>query len=212
MRKPPLSMSSAAADSLWATRSRSAPSRTRMSSSMSWGRVNMSGGPAGAFVDELVQQHAGDHVQGFEDTLALVGARGEGRHHHFAVVEEKLEVFERRGVGDVALVILDDEGDVGEVLFEGADVLLKVGEAFHVFLHFVVLRISDEHNAVHAAEHQLAGGVVDHLAGHGVKLKLGAKSLDRHRLDWQEVEEERSVGTRRKGDELALVLLQCLHI
>src|ERR1041384_8279511 len=88
MRKPPLSMSRAAVDSLWVTRSRSAPSRTRMSSSMSWGRVNMSGGPASTFVDEFVQQHAGDHVQGLEHALALVGARGEGRHLHFAVVQE----------------------------------------------------------------------------------------------------------------------------
>jgi len=40
-----------------------------------------------------------------------------------------------------------------------------VFEGLEILFHFVVLRIGDEHDAIHAAEHDLAGGVVDHLAG-----------------------------------------------
>src|SRR5262245_10743412 len=72
MRKPPLSMISAAVASVWATNSRSVSSSRRTSSSMSWGRVAILCGLGNALVDVFLEQHPGDHVQALEHALALV--------------------------------------------------------------------------------------------------------------------------------------------
>jgi hypothetical protein len=53
---------------------------------------------------------------------------------------------------------------------------------------------ADEHHAVDALEHQLPGGVVEHLAGHRVELDAGLEAGDRADVDRQEVEEEGTVG------------------
>src|SRR5438445_7383135 len=73
MRKPPLSMTRAEVASLLTSRSSSKASIRRMSSSINWGRVGISGGSASALVDELVEQHAGNHVERFKDAFAFVG-------------------------------------------------------------------------------------------------------------------------------------------
>src|SRR5208283_4887233 len=96
MRKPPLSMISVAIASVLAMNSRNTPSRWRMSSSISWGRVAMSGVLRNALVDEFVQQEARDHVQRLEHALAFVRRGAERRHLHFAVVQQVFHVFHGR--------------------------------------------------------------------------------------------------------------------
>src|SRR5512145_851314 len=110
MRNPPLSMIRAAVASLLARSSNSSSSSRWMSSSMSWGREAMSCVLRRSLADELVEQHAGDHVEGFKDAFALVGGGGEGRDLDFAVVEQKLHVFDGSDVGEVAFVVLEDVG------------------------------------------------------------------------------------------------------
>ena len=59
-------------------------------------------------------------------------------------------------------------------------------------------------DAVHALQDQLAAGVVEDLAGHGVEVEAGLEAAHRAELEGQEVEEERAVGLGGEGDELAL--------
>ena len=96
--------------------------------------------------------------------------------------------------------------DVGHIHLQGAQIVFQIGEALDVLLHLLVLRIGHEHDAVHAAQHELTGGVVNDLARNGVKLELGFESLDRHGLDRQEIEEQRAVGAGRQRDQFALLL------
>ena len=110
-----------------------------------------------------------------------------------------------RGVRQVALVVLQHVGNFREVELEGIQVVHEILEALDVFRHLFVLRIGDKHDAVHAAQHQLPRRVVNHLAGHGVKLELRLEALDGHRLNRQKIEEQRAVGTRRQRHEFALV-------
>ena len=107
---------------------------------------------------------------------------------------------------------MQDVGNRIEIHLQRLQILLQILEGLHVLLHLLVLRVGDEDDAVHAAQHELARGVVNHLAGHGVELELRLEALDRHRLDGQEVEEERAVGRRGERDELALVPLLRLHM
>src|SRR2546422_6908763 len=84
MTNPPLSMRKAMEASLLKQRSSSAELISLMSSSMSCGSVDMgsadewdgSGDLALALRDELLEQQPRDHVQGFEDAFAFVGAGG----------------------------------------------------------------------------------------------------------------------------------------
>src|ERR1700729_1233716 len=92
MRNPPLSMMSAFDASVLAMNSRSVVSSGWMSSSISCGKVTMSCVLRNALVDEFLQQQARDHVQRFKHALAFVRGRGEGRHLHVAVVEQKIHV------------------------------------------------------------------------------------------------------------------------
>src|SRR5471030_213114 len=126
MRKPPLSMISAAVASVLAMNSRSVSSKRRMSSSISWGRVSMSCVLWNALIDKFLQQQAGDHVQRFEHALAFVRGRGKRRHLHVAVVQKKIHVFDGRGVGQVALVVLKDAGDFPEIHFERVQIFHEV--------------------------------------------------------------------------------------
>src|ERR1039457_1731098 len=108
MRKPPLSMMSAVVASVWPINSRNAASSCWMSSSISWGRVAMSCGLGSALVDEFLKQHARDHVERLKHPLAFVRGAIERRHLHFAVVQKIFHVFGRRGVRQVAFVVLQD--------------------------------------------------------------------------------------------------------
>src|SRR5829696_1291389 len=130
-------MMSAAEASLRETSSPRTRSNSRTSSAMSWGKainkVLLSELlHTVAFIDELVQQHACDHVQRFEYALALMRRGAESRHLQLAVIEQELHVFNRSGIGQIALVILDDIRDLIEVKVERLQVLLEVLEALHV--------------------------------------------------------------------------------
>src|ERR1022692_3890786 len=205
MRKPPLSMMSAAVASAAVMSSLSASLSRWMSSSMSCGRVDISGMLGNALIDVFLQQHTGDHVQRFEHTLAFVGTGGKRRHLYIAVVHKEIHVFERSGVRQVALVILQHVWNLAEVELQRLQIVRQVLERLDILSHFFVLRISHEHDAIHPAQDQLARGVVNHLAGHRVELELGLEAFDGHRLDRQKVKEQCPIRTRRERNKFALV-------
>src|SRR6266568_8416687 len=142
-RKPPLSITSAVTASLRSKKLRNTSSRRWMSSSSSWGRVGISGVLRRAEIDELVQQQPRNHVQRFKDAFAFVRGGGEGRHLDVAIVQQELHVFDRRGVGQVALVELQDVGDVFDVELEAPEIVREVLKGFDVLAHLFVLRVGD---------------------------------------------------------------------
>src|SRR5205823_194068 len=75
-----------------------------------------------------------------------------------------------------------------------------------VRLHALHLAVGDEDDAIHALEDELAGGVVEHLAGHGVEMEAGLESPDLSQRQGKEVEEEGAVRLGGEADELALRL------
>ena len=77
---------------------------------------------------------------------------------------------------------------------EAFEVFLEVGEAVDVFLHFFVLGIGDEDEAIDAAEDELAGSVIDDLAGNGIELEFGFETFDGNGFYGEEVEEKGSIG------------------
>src|SRR5258708_2322694 len=123
MRKPPLSMIKAVVASLFCISSWRMSSSWRTSSSNSWGSVAMSCVLRLRLADELVEQQPRDHIECLEHTFAPVGRGGEGGHLHVAVVEQELHVIHRRGIGQIALVVLHHHGNFPQIQFERLEVL-----------------------------------------------------------------------------------------
>src|SRR5689334_2541228 len=112
-----------------------------MSSSISWGKVPMSCVLRRSLADELVQQHAGDHVERLENALAFVGCRREGWYLDISVIEQKLHILQRSNVRQIALVVLEHVRDFCEVQLQRFEVLLEIGKALDILRHLLVLRI-----------------------------------------------------------------------
>ena len=109
-------------------------------------------------------------------------------------------------VRQVALVVLQDHGDLVRVDLVGLEVLPHVLVALEVRVEHRLLRVGHEAHRIGALQHHPAGGVVEHLPGHGVELDPRAHAADRPDLDRQEVEEERAVRLGGEREHLALVL------
>src|SRR5688572_33326706 len=118
MRNPPLSRSRATLASLFCRRSCIARSTSVMSSSISSGSGDISRSFSVGVVYKLVQEQSGNHVQGLKDPLTLMGAGGERRHLHFAIVEQEFHVLHRRRVWKIALVVLHNVRNVAQVLVQ----------------------------------------------------------------------------------------------
>ena len=65
------------------------------------------------------------------------------------------------------------------------------------------LGVGDEHHAVHRLQHQLAGRVVEDLAGDGVELEPDLHPADDPDVEGKQVEEERAVGLGLEAHHLA---------
>src|SRR6185503_11527269 len=161
MRKPPLSSSKETLASLFSRSSCIARSNSAMSSSISSGSGDISRSSSVRVVYKFVQEQSGNHVKRFKNALALVRARGEGRYLHFAIIQQEFHVFDRRRVGQVALVVLHHVRNVPQILVQAAQILLEVGETLYVLLHLLVLRVRHEHDAIDPAQHQLPRRVVN---------------------------------------------------
>jgi hypothetical protein len=77
--------------------------------------------------------------------------------------------------------------------------------ALDVLLHFFPLRIGHENEPIDAAQNQLPGGVVNYLAGNGVELKLGHKTLDHHCVEREKIEKECALGGCRQRNQVAAI-------
>src|ERR1039458_631300 len=91
------------------------------------------------FARKLLQQEPRDRVERGEYALTGGSDADEARHTDLAVVENEIEVVHRRGIPEVAFVILDDVGDLVEARALAHKVLFEVLEAFDVLFHLVPL-------------------------------------------------------------------------
>src|SRR5579872_2995682 len=118
MSGPPLSMIKAIEDSLRTSNSLSTASRRCTSSSINDGSPGIALFLSRRFVDELVQQHSRNHVQRLKYSRAFGGHCGKGWHLYLAVVQQKLHILDGRDVGQIALVVLNDIWNIGNIEFE----------------------------------------------------------------------------------------------
>jgi hypothetical protein len=91
-----------------------------------------------------------------------------------------------------------------------AQVFLQVLNGLEVGIHSFFLRIRDEHDPVHAAQNQLAAGIIEDLAGNGIKVETRLEAANAADVDREEIEEKGPVSFGREGDHLAARLAQRL--
>src|ERR1039458_1935547 len=131
MRNPPLSMISAVVASLFSSNSRNALPICSTSSSVICGKVAMSCVLRSCLANELVQQHARDHVERLKHAFAPVRRGAEGGNLEVAVVQQKLHVFHRGDIRQITLVILQHVRNVGEIEPQSLQIILQIREALH---------------------------------------------------------------------------------
>ena len=150
----------------------------------------------------LLHEQVRDAAEGLEHALAGRSHRLEARHLA-AFVQFGVELFDRVDVGKIALVVLDHPRDLVEAQAVLGQVRLQVGETLLVLLHLADFAVGNEDDGVRSLEHELAGGVVEHLARHRVEQEAGLEPHDLAEIERQQIEEERPVGLRLHADHLA---------
>lgn len=136
-----------------------------------------------------LEDGGGDGVQGGENIFAAKGVGGEAGAALGAVVEEEFHVFDRGEIGEVALIVLEDEGDGVDGATIEAEVGLEVLHGLEVVALAIDLGIGYEDDAVGLMEDELHGGVVDDLAGDGVEMEADFVAGDGGGFECEEVEE-----------------------
>ena len=83
------------------------------------------------------------------------------------------------------------------------EIVVQIVERLHVGVHALFLGIRHEHHAIHAAQDQLAAGVIEHLPGNRIKMKARLEAAHRPQIQRQKIEKQGAVGLRRQRDHLA---------
>ena len=87
----------------------------------------------------------------------------------YTSVEEVFQVLDRRGIGQVALVVLHDNGQAVQRAAVHAQVGLQALQGLQVVALEVHLGIGHKDHSVRLPQHELQRGVVGDLAGNGVE-------------------------------------------
>ena len=153
---------------------------------------------------EVGEDHPGDPHQRLGHPLA--GGRDRLEGGNVQEIQRGVQFRDRGGVPEVPLVVLEDEREFLELLPVGGEVVHQVLQALHVAVDHLPLGVRDEHDAIHALEHQPPGGVVEHLPRHRVEMEADLEPLDLPQLDREEVEKQGPVGLGGKGDQAPLLL------
>ena len=123
-----------------------------------------------------------------------------------AGIQRLVEIGERRGIREVAFVVLNDQRNVVGVELVRDQVFAQILHRVRIRVDHGVLRVGNEHDAVGALQNHSPGRVVEHLAGDRVELHAGLHPANRAELDRKKVEEERAIRFGGEREHLALVL------
>src|SRR4029434_991340 len=85
------------------------------------------------------------------------------------------------------------------------EIVAKIFPTLDVLLHLFPLRISDDNETIHAAQDQLPGRVVNHLARNRIKLKFRHEPFDHDRVQRKKIEKQRALRRGRQRNELPAI-------
>ena len=150
------------------------------------------------------QDLPGRGLEGVDDARAFVG---HGLDHGLvAEAEEAFDLRDAHSGGHVPLVELEDVGNRPDVEAVFLEVGGQVRDGLDVGFHAGLLAVRHEDDAIATTQDELAAGVVEDLAGHGVEVEAHLEALDRAHVEGQEVEEQGAVRLGGQAHQLAALL------
>src|SRR5258708_6301236 len=156
---------------------------------------------------QLGEHLLGDFLERLEHADAL---EGYSLHHRLVFLAQFLrESVHWQHIWQVALVQLQDIGNLVEVIAVLFQVRHQVVERLDVGVHALLLGVGNEHDAIHAAQNQLAAGVIKDLPWDRVQVNARLEAPHRTQIQRQEIEEQGSIGLGGERDHLALLLFGC---
>jgi hypothetical protein len=117
-----------------------------------------------------------------------------------------VQLLQRVGIGQVALVVLDHQGHVGQGAAVGRQAAAQLGEGRQVLLDAVTLGIDHEDHAIHLVQQLLAGRHLVGAAGNGDDVEPGAYPAKLAQLDRQHFVVDARVEARRDPAQLTPVV------
>src|ERR1700733_3485303 len=81
-------------------------------------------------------------------------------------------------IGQIALVVLDDQRKLLNIVALLCQIGFEIIHALNVFFQALFLAVGHEDDSIQAFENQFAAGVVNNLARNGVEMKFGGEPTD----------------------------------
>ena len=141
-----------------------------------------------------------DGGEGLEHPLAAHRHRGDAVH--LARVHRAVHELDVHHLGQVALVVLEDQGHGRGVEAVGEQVLGHLPEALQVLFPAIDRGVGHEDQAVRVLQHQASGGGVHGLPGHGQDLQAQVEAAEPGAAQGEKVEEDGAVLRGVDGDHL----------
>ena len=120
---------------------------------------------------EAADDESGEGVEGIEDAGSGGGGGFADGEILGGAAERLIHDGAREGVGEVAFVVLEDDGEGAWVGAVGGEVLVEGVPCGEIVSGAARVAVGDEDEAIGSAEDDLAGGVVVCLTGDGVELE-----------------------------------------
>src|SRR5260370_5371079 len=148
-----------------------------------------------------------DFLERLEHAHAL---EGYSLHHRLVFLAQFFgESVHRQHIRQIALVQLQDVGNLVDVVAVFFQVGNQVIERLDVGVHALLLGIGHEYDAVHSAEDQFAAGVIKDLSRNRVQVNARLEAPHCTQIQRQEIEKQGSISLGGQRDHLPLLLFGC---
>lgn len=151
---------------------------------------------------EALKDGSRNRVQRGQDVFSTESVRCEAGATLGAIVQKELHVFHGSEIGEVAFVVLEDEGDRVDGSAVEAEVGLEILHGLEVIALAIDLGISNEDHTIGLVKDELHGGIVNDLSWDGVEVKTDFVAGDCGGFEGKKVEEESAVAVGGECDEV----------
>jgi hypothetical protein len=141
---------------------------------------------------ELNQDLFRDGLESVED--ALTRERDRLKRLYSTRIEDLFHVIQIDRGREVALVVLDHEGELFKIFTVLPKVILEALEALDVRIETLDLGIRDEHDPIDPLQDQLTARVIEDLSRDSKEMEASLKPTNLTQRDGEEVKEESPLG------------------
>lgn len=132
---------------------------------------------------EIHEDHFGDGFEAFENPCAIGGASFEIGDFGIPAIEFAAKDFDGESVGEVAFVVLDDEGDFFDIVAVGFQIVEQIVHGDEIGFEAFGLAVGHEYDTVGTFHDEAAAVGIKELPRDGVKVKTRFKAANFGKFD-----------------------------